>query len=66
MPGAQSGTVPVLRAYGVTSDGHSVCAHIHGFTPYFWVAPHPDMRPEHCGAFQASLEAQLSAAKVGV
>lgn len=63
VPGAQAGTVPVLRMYGVTGDGNSVCAHIHGFTPYFWIAPHHDMRPEHCDTFAASLEAQLGASK---
>ena len=30
MPGAQRGPVPVLRMYGVTAEGHSVMAHIHG------------------------------------
>ena len=28
--------VPVLRMYGVTEQGHSVLAHIHGFEPYFY------------------------------
>jgi DNA polymerase delta subunit 1 len=30
--------VPVLRTFGVTSHGHSVCAFIHGFTPYAYFA----------------------------
>lgn len=29
--------VAILRIYGVTEDGHSVMAHVHGFEPYFWV-----------------------------
>jgi len=29
--------VPVLRMYGVTEDGNSVLAKIHGFMPYFYV-----------------------------
>ena len=28
---------PVIRIFGVNSDGNSVCAHIHHYTPYFHV-----------------------------
>ena len=31
-----NGEVPVLRMYGITSEGYSVLAHIHGFAPYFY------------------------------
>jgi DNA polymerase family B, exonuclease domain len=37
----QSGSgiqVPILRTFGVTNHGHSVCAFIHGFTPYAYFA----------------------------
>jgi len=27
----------VIRLYGVTEEGHSVCAHIYNFRPYFYV-----------------------------
>lgn len=37
MPGSQLGPVPVMRMYGVTMEGNSVCCHVHGFTPYFYV-----------------------------
>ena len=37
MPGARNGPVPIVRMYGVTMEGNSVCAHIHGFLPYFYV-----------------------------
>lgn len=36
--GSTEGPVPVIRLYGVTQDGFSVLAHVHGFTPYFYVS----------------------------
>jgi len=63
VPGARSGTVPILRMYGVTAAGNSVLAHIHGFTPYFWALPPATMTEADLPAFQAALEAQLASAK---
>ncbi|CAH1389959.1 unnamed protein product [Nezara viridula] len=37
MPGSQVSPVPIIRMYGVTMDGNSVCCHVHGFTPYFYI-----------------------------
>ncbi|KRK05288.1 uncharacterized protein Dyak_GE27975 [Drosophila yakuba] len=37
MPGAQIGPVPVVRMFGVTMEGNSVCCHVHGFCPYFYI-----------------------------
>lgn len=45
MPGAQTGPVPVIRMYGVTMQGHSVLAHIHGFHPYFFVPAPANFKP---------------------
>jgi len=39
--GSLNPPVPIVRMYGVTQDGRSVLAHIHGFTPYFYVALPP-------------------------
>ncbi len=36
VPGNPNPELPVLRMYGVTSEGRSVMAHIHGFMPYFY------------------------------
>eukprot|EP00929_Paragymnodinium_shiwhaense_P105428 TRINITY_DN7044_c0_g1_i1.p1 TRINITY_DN7044_c0_g1~~TRINITY_DN7044_c0_g1_i1.p1 ORF type:complete len:1040 (-),score=307.96 TRINITY_DN7044_c0_g1_i1:396-3515(-) len=49
--------VPVVRMYGVTEEGNSVLAHIHGFLPYFYV-PCPEGM-EDTVLFQKSLELQL-------
>jgi DNA polymerase delta subunit 1 len=36
--GSLEGPVPIVRMYGVTADGQSVMANVHGFTPYFYVS----------------------------
>ena len=59
MPGAQKGPVPIVRAYGVTQKGHSVLAHIHGFTPYFWVAAPPGLREEHLNQFRLEVNDEV-------
>jgi DNA polymerase delta subunit 1 len=60
MPGLQSGVVPVIRMYGVTMEGNSVCAHLHGFLPYFYLNyPREDFAAEHCSDFRASLNAAV-------
>lgn len=37
MPGQSQGNIPIIRMFGVTDNGNSVCCHIHGFAPYFYV-----------------------------
>ena len=41
--GSLEGPVPIIRLYGVTRDGRSILAAVHGFTPYFFVSPPPGM-----------------------
>eukprot|EP01116_Phalansterium_solitarium_P016227 TRINITY_DN3727_c0_g1_i5.p1 TRINITY_DN3727_c0_g1~~TRINITY_DN3727_c0_g1_i5.p1 ORF type:complete len:1091 (+),score=398.67 TRINITY_DN3727_c0_g1_i5:80-3274(+) len=41
MPGPASGTVPILRMYGVTEQQHSVQCNVHGFSPYFYIQALP-------------------------
>jgi DNA polymerase delta subunit 1 len=41
--------------YGVTEEGHSVCCHIHGFSPYFYVSLPENFNASHCGEFKAAL-----------
>ena len=38
MLGSRVGPVPIIRIFGVTMEGHSVCTCIHGFTPYAYFA----------------------------
>ena len=56
MPGLRSGPVPILRMYGVTMEGNSVCAQLHGFLPYFYVnLPSEQFSSEHCSDFRSCL-----------
>lgn len=38
--------MPILRAFGVTDEGFSVCCHIHGFAPYFYTPAPPGECPD--------------------
>uniref|UniRef100_A0A8C0J1D2 DNA polymerase delta catalytic subunit n=1 Tax=Chelonoidis abingdonii TaxID=106734 RepID=A0A8C0J1D2_CHEAB len=55
MPGATQGPVPILRMFGVTAAGNSVCCHIHGFAPYFYVPAPAGFQPQHLSDFQREL-----------
>lgn len=49
MPGQSQGKVPIIRMFGVTDSGNSVCCHIHGFAPYFYVpAPSGECLSSFC------------------
>lgn len=52
MPGAQTGPVPVMRMFGVTAEGNSVCCHIHGFSPYFFVSLPSNFKESDCQPFK--------------
>ena len=56
MSGSQVGPVPIIRMYGVTNDGNSVLAYIHGYAPYFYVPAPPDFKPQDCGTFRVRKE----------
>eukprot|EP00698_Gefionella_okellyi_P019960 TRINITY_DN6205_c0_g1_i1.p1 TRINITY_DN6205_c0_g1~~TRINITY_DN6205_c0_g1_i1.p1 ORF type:complete len:1093 (-),score=275.65 TRINITY_DN6205_c0_g1_i1:45-3323(-) len=59
MPGAQRGPVPVLRMYGVTDEGFSVLAHVHGFMPYFYCIAPQGFTPDKCADFRRLLNQKL-------
>uniref|UniRef100_A0A8D8ACP3 DNA polymerase n=1 Tax=Culex pipiens TaxID=7175 RepID=A0A8D8ACP3_CULPI len=56
MPGAQIGPVPVMRMFGITQEGNSVCAHVHGFTPYLYVAAPRGFGKSHLAEFRTALD----------
>jgi len=49
----------LCRMFGVTEEGHSVCCHVHGFPPYFYVSLPESFQPMHCGEFKAALNKAL-------
>nr|BAJ78737.1 DNA polymerase delta catalytic subunit [Thermobia domestica] len=55
MPGHQIGPVPIMRMYGVTMEGNSVCCHVHGFSPYFFVQVPENFTDNHCLPFKTAL-----------
>ncbi|MEE6482709.1 hypothetical protein FKM82_013321 [Ascaphus truei] len=55
MLGATQGPVPIVRMFGVTAEGNSVCCHIHGFAPYFYVPCHTGFKEEHLSDFKTEL-----------
>uniref|UniRef100_A0AAQ5ZR12 DNA polymerase delta catalytic subunit n=1 Tax=Amphiprion ocellaris TaxID=80972 RepID=A0AAQ5ZR12_AMPOC len=55
MPGQSQGKVPIIRMFGVTDSGNSVCCHVHGFAPYFYVPAPSGFTSAYLGEFQREL-----------
>lgn len=55
MPGAQTGMVPIMRMFGVNKEGNSVCCHVHGFSPYFYVNLPDSFKESELGAFKVTV-----------
>nr|BAJ78769.1 DNA polymerase delta catalytic subunit [Stichotrema asahinai] len=49
------GSVPIMRMFGSTKSGNSVCCHVHGFYPYFMIKLPNNFQPEHIIAFEKKL-----------
>jgi len=64
VPGLRSGETIVIRIFGVTSNGHSVVAHVHGVTPYFYCdcPGNGTFSEEDCAAFREELNSQVQGA----
>ncbi|XP_052020143.1 DNA polymerase delta catalytic subunit isoform X2 [Apodemus sylvaticus] len=58
-PPPSRNSVPILRAFGVTDEGFSVCCHIHGFAPYFYTPAPPGFGAEHLSELQRELNAAI-------
>ncbi|KAL5993065.1 DNA polymerase delta catalytic subunit [Asimina triloba] len=54
-----SGPAAVLRIFGVTKEGHSVCCRVHGFEPYFYIGCPPGMGPDDVSRFHQILEGRM-------
>ncbi|KAI9138914.1 DNA polymerase family B-domain-containing protein [Paraphysoderma sedebokerense] len=48
--------VPTVRFFGVTQEGYSVCAHVHGFHPYIFVPVPVGFNPSSVNMFKEALE----------
>lgn len=55
MPGPQIAPVSIMRMYGVTMDGHSVCCHVHGFVPYLYISCPNGFDQKHFHPFKDAL-----------
>ncbi|XP_011873098.1 PREDICTED: DNA polymerase delta catalytic subunit isoform X1 [Vollenhovia emeryi] len=55
MPGSKIGPVPIIRMFGVTEQGNSVCCHVHGFCPYLFVSAPSNFTNNHCKLFKEAL-----------
>ncbi|KAB5556432.1 hypothetical protein DKX38_007341 [Salix brachista] len=55
----RSGPAAILRIFGVTGEGHSVCCLVHGFEPYFYVSCPPGMNPDDISHFHRILEGMM-------
>lgn len=55
MPGSTIGPVPIIRMCGVTMEGNSVMAHVHGFAPYFFIPAPQNFQKQHCREFKEAL-----------
>ncbi|ORY22054.1 DNA polymerase delta catalytic subunit [Rhizoclosmatium globosum] len=49
----------IVRMYGITEEGFSVLAHVHGFLPYFYVPAPNGFKEEHVQSFMTTLDAAI-------
>ncbi|GAB2287233.1 DNA polymerase delta catalytic subunit [Dionaea muscipula] len=55
----RSGPAAIIRIFGVTREGHSVCCHVHGFEPYFYISCPSWMGADDIPHFQQILERKM-------
>ena len=54
MPGAQTGTVAIMRIFGVTWHLNTICCHVHDFTSYLYVTVPPQFTVSYITCFYFS------------
>ena len=59
MSGVTQGPAPVIRMFGVTMGGNSVCCHVHGFHPYIYVPAPLNLTEDKMGAFRRAMNKAL-------
>ncbi len=59
---AYADKAPVVKLYGVTAEGNSVLAHVHGFRPYFYIDLNSDkpLSNLECDKFKRDLNLNVS------
>uniref|UniRef100_A0A674E9X8 DNA polymerase n=1 Tax=Salmo trutta TaxID=8032 RepID=A0A674E9X8_SALTR len=58
-PWDQHGNVPIIRMFGVTDSGNSVCCHVHGFAPYFYIPAPNGFTSDHLSEFKRELNSAV-------
>uniref|UniRef100_A0A7N6C4M1 DNA polymerase n=1 Tax=Anabas testudineus TaxID=64144 RepID=A0A7N6C4M1_ANATE len=51
--------LPIIRMFGVTDSGNSVCCHVHGFAPYFFVPAPSGFKADYLSEFQKELNSAV-------
>ncbi|GAV61568.1 DNA_pol_B domain-containing protein/DNA_pol_B_exo1 domain-containing protein/zf-C4pol domain-containing protein [Cephalotus follicularis] len=54
-----SGPAAIIRIFGVTKEGHSVCCKVHGFEPYFYISCPLGMGLDDISRFHQILEGRM-------
>jgi hypothetical protein len=58
-PGPSSGSVPIIRLYGITEEGYSVLCHIRGYQPYFYIEMPDDFDADKVEPFKRFLAVSI-------
>ncbi|KAL1538994.1 DNA polymerase delta catalytic subunit [Salvia divinorum] len=59
---SSTGPAAIIRIFGVTEEGHSVCCNVHGFEPYFYISCPPGFGPDDISRFHQVLESKMKEA----
>nr|WDA42964.1 DNA polymerase delta catalytic subunit [Fagopyrum tataricum] len=55
----RTGPAAIIRIFGVTREGHSICCNVHGFEPYFYINCPPGMGPDDISRFHQVIEGKM-------